>query len=123
MPLAPINDARLAMLPFIPLWWAIAWSLRYMPFPIKNPFIRVPVQLVLGFGLGALGAGPLFVFRSIAGTKGELFKNDNLSFAIYLIGPLVGLWFMFNSAAVLRKKQQSIECKSAKEDSHVPAKR
>jgi hypothetical protein len=106
------------MLPFTLLLCAIAWSLRYMPFPIKNSFIRVPVQLFLGFGIGALGAGQLFVFRSMAGIKGELFRNDNLSFIIVVIGHLIGLWLVFNSVKVGRKRQQSAECKSEKIDSH-----
>ena len=109
------------MLPLMLFSWAIAWSLRYVPLPIKNPLLRVPVQLIYAFGVAAPAIGQLFVFRSMAGIKGELFRNDNLSFAIFLIGPLVGLWFVFNSAAVQRKKQQSVECKLEKNDSHLGA--
>jgi hypothetical protein len=118
---APINDARFAMLPFILLWWAIAWSSRYMPFPIKNPLVRVPVQLIYGFGLMALTSGQLIVFRKLAGINGELFKNDNLSFAIFLIGPLVSIGLVFNSVTVRRKRQQSVECKSGENTSHLRA--
>jgi len=92
------------MLPFTLLWGALAWSLRYTPFPIKNPFIRFPVQLILGFSLGGLAVGQLFVFRSIAGIKGELFRNDNLSFAIYMIGPVVALWLTFDSVKALKRR-------------------
>jgi hypothetical protein len=118
---APINDATFAMLPFILLWWAIAWSSRYMPLPIKNPLVRVPVQLIYGFGLVALTAGQLIVFRKLAGINGELFKNDNLSFAIFLIGPLVSIRLVFNSVIVRRKRQQSVECKSEENTSHLRA--
>ena len=122
MLLAPINTARLAMLPLMLLCWAIAWSLRYVPLPIKNPLLRVPVQLIYAVGFGASAVGQLFVFRSRAGIKGELFRNDNLSFIIVVIADLVALWLVFNSVAVQRKKQQSVECKSAKDNSHLRAK-
>jgi hypothetical protein len=122
MLLTPTNTARLAMLPLMLLCLAIAWSLRYIPLPIKNPLLRVPVQLVYAFGLAGSAIGQLYVFRSIAGIKGELFRKDNLSFAILLIGLLVGLWLVFNSVAVRRKKQESVEFKSAKDNSHLPAK-
>jgi hypothetical protein len=119
---AAINNARLAMLPLMLLCWAIAWSLRYVPLPIKNPFLRVPVQLIYAVGYGASAVGQLIVFRSRAGIRGELFRNDNLSFIIVMIGHLVGLWLIFNSVAVQRKKQKSVECNSEKNNSLLRAK-
>jgi len=109
------------MLPLMLPYWAIAWSVRYVPLPIKNPLLRVPVQLIYAFGFGASAIGQIYVFRSMAGIKGELFKNDNLSFAILLIGLLVGLWFLFSSAAVQRKKQQNVPPMPAAETSERTA--
>jgi hypothetical protein len=110
MPKGTINDARLAMLPLMLLCWAIAWSLRYVPFPIKNPLLRVPIQLIYAFGFGVSGVAQINVFRLRAGIRGELFRNDNLSFIIVLVAGLIGLWLVFNSIAVQRKKQQ---CRNA----------
>jgi hypothetical protein len=121
MLLVPINTARLAMLPLMLLCWALAWSLRYVPLPIKNPLLRVPVQLIYAFGFGASTVGQLFVFRSRAGIKGELFRNDNLSFMIVAMADLVGLWLVFNSVAVQRKKQQSARRALEKDDLHLRA--
>jgi hypothetical protein len=117
MPSADVNNARLAMLPLMLLCWAIAWSFRHVPLPIKNPFLRFPALLIYVVGYGAAAVGQLVVFRSRAGIRGELFRNDNLSFIIVVIGNLVSLWLLFNSVVVQRKKQQGVECNSEKNNS------
>jgi len=109
LPKGTINDARLAMLPFMMFLWAIAWCLRYMPTRITNIWLKVPLILLLAVGAGGPAIGALVVFRARAGVRGELFKGDPFSFAILLAGQLLGLCIMFISAKAREKRQQIIK--------------
>jgi hypothetical protein len=53
--------------------------------------------------------GELVVFRARAGVKGELFKGDPFSFAIFMAGELLGLFILFSSSTAREKKQQLIK--------------
>jgi hypothetical protein len=109
LPKGTINDARVAMLPFMVFLWAIAWWLRYMPPRITNPWIKVPAILLLAVGTGGPAIGALIVFRARAGVRGELFKGDPFSLALFLAGELLGLCILFSSVAARDKKQQVIK--------------
>jgi hypothetical protein len=109
LPKGTIDDARLAMLPFMVFLWAIAWCLRYMPPRITNPWIKVPLIVLLAVGTGGPAIGALVVFRARAGIRGELFKGDLFSFAIFIAGELLGLCIMFSSATAQKKRQQIIK--------------
>jgi hypothetical protein len=109
LPKGTINDARLAMLPFMVFLWAIAWCLRYMPPRITNPWIKVPLIVLLAVGTGGPTIGELVVFRARAGVRGGLFKGDPFSFAILLAGQLLGLCIMFISVKAREKRQQIIK--------------
>lgn len=122
IPTGTVNDARLAMLPFIFLWCAIFWSLRYIPYPIKNPLKRVAVQLLYGVGILFVALAELTVFGARAGMDGSLFRNDTLSLAIFMVGPLLGIGLGINSATALRKKSKSTERNAERSESQLRAK-
>lgn len=109
LPKGTINDARLAMLPFMVFLWAVAWCLRYMPPRITNPWLKVPLILLLAVGTGGPAIGALVAFRARAGVRGELFKGDSFSFALFLAGELLGLCIMFISVKARGKRQQIIK--------------
>jgi hypothetical protein len=109
LPKGTIDDARLAMLPFMVFLWAIAWCLRYMPPRITNPWIKALSIVLLAVGGGGPAIGELVVFRARAGVRGELFKGDPFSFAIFIAGELLGLCIIFSSATAQKKRQQIIK--------------
>lgn len=108
LPKGTIDDARLAMLPFMVVLWAIAWTLRYMPLHVTNQWLKVSLILLLAVGTAGPAIGELVVFRARAGVKGELFKGDPFSFAIFMAGELLGLCILFSSSKAREKRQQVI---------------
>lgn len=109
LPKGTIYDARLAMLPFMVFLWGIAWSLRYMPTRITNQWLKVPLILLLAVAAGGPPIGELIVFRARAGVRGQLFKGDPFSFAIFMAGELLALCIMFTSVKAREKRQQVIK--------------
>jgi hypothetical protein len=101
-----IVEARLAMLRFAALLWLVAWSIRFLPIPIKNPFARILVQLTLAVIIGADALGQISAYRSLSGIHGNL-DNDNVFFVLLLGECVIGLCLTFSSAFALRRKEQN----------------
>jgi hypothetical protein len=101
-----IVEARLAMLPFAALLWFMGWSLRFWPIPIKNPFVRVLVQLTAAVIIVGDILGQMSAYRSLSGIRGNL-NDDNVFFALFLGEFVIGLCLIFSSAFALRRKERS----------------
>jgi hypothetical protein len=98
-----ILEARLAMLPFAALLWVECWSIRFLPIPLKNPLIRVIVQVTLAALVVGNIWGQMSVYRSLSGIRGNL-NDDNVFFALFLGEFVIGLCLIFSSAFELRRK-------------------
>jgi hypothetical protein len=99
----PLTHAHLALVGLTLLLWVIAWSLRYVPLPIKDPLVRRIVQLIYGGGVGAFFIIEPMLYRTMTGNNGNLLKNDHFlsvivmtqavgSTCIALIALLVRRW-------------------------------
>jgi hypothetical protein len=101
-----IVEARLAMLPFAVLLWLVGRSLRFLPIPIKNPFVRIFAQLTFAALIVGDILGQMTAYRSLSGIRGNL-NDDNVFFTLFIGECVVGLCLMFYSAFALRRKERN----------------
>jgi hypothetical protein len=100
-----LAEARLAMLAFAALLWFIAWSLRFLPTPIKNPVKRAAIQLVLATTVGANSVGQVMVYRALSGIR--VLGENKFFIVAFLIEHVIALCLMFSSAFERRRQERN----------------
>jgi predicted Zn-dependent protease len=88
-----------------PVLWAIGWSIRYVPVPIKNPFIRLAVQLSYGVPIGGIPIGQIYLYRYLTGIRNV--SRDNVAFHIMQMAELAIFFIVvYRSALYMRTRQK-----------------
>ena len=101
---ATVLGFPLVVLPIVVLEWLVAWLVRYVPVPIRNPLIRVAVQLGFGGGGGGLALAQLRVYQLAAGW--DALRGPNRFLAAFVIVQGIGLCVVFQGAWRRRKRER-----------------
>jgi hypothetical protein len=95
-------NAQFAMLPFAAFQWVIAWSLRYVPIPIKNPVIRMVIILMTQMALLGSLVAQIKTYHAMTGINA--LANNRFIFTVIAPQCLIGLGILFHGAYTRRKK-------------------
>lgn len=84
-------NPKLVVIPFAIIQWLVFWGMRYLPYPIKNPALRLAAQITFP----SVGLGMWFVqlrlYQSMTGIA--VVKNDRyfmaLTFTEYIVSAAI----------------------------------
>jgi hypothetical protein len=100
-----VTDARLTMLAFAVTNWLIVWFLRFLPTPIKNPLIKVSIQLLLAITLSGAATGQVRVYRSLSEIR--VLENDHFFMVAFIMEYAIGACILFASAFERRRRERN----------------
>jgi len=95
----------LVALAFAPLLWGLAWSLRYLPVPIKNPAVRLIALVIGATAMLAILTAQVLVYRSMTGVQAV--GNDPIFMPLTILQNIVFILFVVSSARDRQKRTQS----------------
>jgi hypothetical protein len=89
------EEAKLAVLGLAVLQWILIVSVHFLPLPIKNPIIRTLVQVAYGGSVGALFVIEIWLYRSMLGIKGNIYRQDQFLEPMIRVEGVVSLCVLF----------------------------
>jgi hypothetical protein len=98
----PLYLAFLSALPFAGIQWALTWTLRYLPVPMKNSLLRLLVQLTLSLVFVGIWITQIKVYMWVAG----LASGDNVIVAVLIAENVIGFGLIL---LAVRARQRRIQ--------------
>jgi hypothetical protein len=96
-------SARLILFAFAVAQAILAWSIRFVPRPIKNPLVRAIVTVGVTTAAGLLVLEEMLQYS--AATGHVPLKNDNFFVMGIVVQHVISLVIIFNSDSALRRKE------------------